>query len=570
MQAYSVPNEADPHHDIRGDDKSVRAGHVQAPPSAARCSRCSAARSMRAARYRLTMKYMSTSSTAMPFVRNPITNSGSTVLGFDCIWCSVRHHFTDMYTMGTLSAPRSPTAALHCARRSASSTNERSARYPTKTRNSTAVDVRRGSHVHQTPQVGRPQMDPNASVSPVNSVPTSAADAARRSCRSSPFHRYSKLAMATTKKAMNAFHADGTCTYMIFCRCPMSLSGGLVRIPSACVEMMTTRARSPNHSIHRPPATAAGALSIPGVRTCDMSDLDHVIKRKERRHQKDHIERRQKLDPGAGVLHRVAGQERRRRLGGREQHGDQHRKEQEREQDLARPAATGHRCVEGPQCDEPNAPQQHYAAGRDPAGDRRHLEQDDGDRNHDDFQQQHEQQVGQELPRENGPAGRGIQEQRLEGRPVEFELVRAIERQDAGEQDREPQCARGGVAQRFGIRPERETKKQQDQDAQKCHGIEPRLGSPLRHEVLPDNRAHSAPVAGEFLQCGNPTVETRVSGLLPGLVPMTTPRPSSMTRSSTRSPCRRSCSTTSADPPPRRASSMTSFTSSMPWGSKLL
>ena len=74
------------------------------------------------------MKYMSSNSTAMPFVRSPITYSGSTVLGFDCIWCSVRHHFTDMYTIGTFKAPRSPTAALHCARRSESSTKERSAR----------------------------------------------------------------------------------------------------------------------------------------------------------------------------------------------------------------------------------------------------------------------------------------------------------------------------------------------------------------------------------------------------------------------------------------------------------
>src|SRR5262245_52172075 len=115
--------------------------------------------------------------------------------------------------------------------------------------NNTAVEVSRGSHVHQTPHVGRPQIEPSARVKPVKSVPTSAADAATRSYRSSPFQRYIRLAAATTKNAMNAFQADGTWTYMIFCRLPMSRSGGLVRTPVTCAEITATNAMMPNHSM---------------------------------------------------------------------------------------------------------------------------------------------------------------------------------------------------------------------------------------------------------------------------------------------------------------------------------
>ncbi len=54
---------------------------------------------------------------------------------------------------------------------------------------STAVDVSRASQVHQTPHAHRPQMEPRTSVSPVNSAPISAAEAASRSERSVRFHR---------------------------------------------------------------------------------------------------------------------------------------------------------------------------------------------------------------------------------------------------------------------------------------------------------------------------------------------------------------------------------------------
>jgi hypothetical protein len=44
-----------------------------------------------------------------------------------------------------------------------------------------AVEVSRASHVHQTPQTGRPQSEPVMSVKAENTAPTSTALAARRS-----------------------------------------------------------------------------------------------------------------------------------------------------------------------------------------------------------------------------------------------------------------------------------------------------------------------------------------------------------------------------------------------------
>src|SRR5918992_4540766 len=107
-----------------------------------------------------------------------------------------------------------------------------------------AVDVSRGSHVHQTPHVGRPQIDPSAIVSAVSTAATSAADAARRSHFSWRFQRYITLPTSTTTKARKAFHAAGTCTYMIFCRWPMSRSGGDVNTPNACAAATAARTRN--------------------------------------------------------------------------------------------------------------------------------------------------------------------------------------------------------------------------------------------------------------------------------------------------------------------------------------
>src|SRR5512140_3180709 len=110
--------------------------------------------------------------------------------------------------------------------------------------NNTSVDVRRGSQVHHTPHVGRAQIIPSISVRPVNAVATSAADDARRSSSSRRFQRYFIANTSTVNGASIVIHADGTWTYMIFCKSPMSRSGGEIAIAITCDRM---RKRNANH-----------------------------------------------------------------------------------------------------------------------------------------------------------------------------------------------------------------------------------------------------------------------------------------------------------------------------------
>ena len=90
-----------------------------------------------------------------------------------------------------------------------------------------AVELSRGSEVHQTPQVGWAKMLPVMRVTAVNRIPTSSAPARTQSALLEP-------PMSATRAATNAmvntnmqFQADGTCTNSIFTTSPMWLSGGV-------------------------------------------------------------------------------------------------------------------------------------------------------------------------------------------------------------------------------------------------------------------------------------------------------------------------------------------------------
>src|SRR5207245_11582700 len=93
-------------------------------------------------------------------IRSGSTIEGSTVEGFDCTWCSVRHQRTEKYTMGTLRNPTLATNAAVRARVSGSSMNARNTRYPANVASMIAVVVSRGSQVQYVPQVGRPHKEP--------------------------------------------------------------------------------------------------------------------------------------------------------------------------------------------------------------------------------------------------------------------------------------------------------------------------------------------------------------------------------------------------------------------------
>src|SRR5687768_6494412 len=143
-----------------------------------------------------------------------------------------------------------------------------------------AVEVRRGSHVHQIPHVGRPQIEPSASVSAVSSTPTSAAEDAIRSCFGCRFHRYSTLFTNTTPNASMETHAAGTCTYMIFCRFPMSRSGAENMKAIACAAMKKIMAKMPNGVSQRGRCTIVSAELL-------ISILDDMLEREQRAHEEN-------------------------------------------------------------------------------------------------------------------------------------------------------------------------------------------------------------------------------------------------------------------------------------------
>src|SRR6185503_13535634 len=110
---------------------------------------------------------------------------------------------------------------------------------------------------------------------------------------------------------MNAFHAAGTCTYMIFCRSPMSLSGGLVSTAKTCAPTSASSASAPNHSRLRATGGACVADSLRPASTEsteDISDLNDVIERERGCDEKYRVERSQKPHPRSGIVHRVPGQ----------------------------------------------------------------------------------------------------------------------------------------------------------------------------------------------------------------------------------------------------------------------
>src|SRR5436853_238562 len=140
----------------------------------------------------------------------------------------------------------------------------------------TAVAVRRASHVHQVPQVGLPQSEPEASVSPVKRVPISAALPAQRSHAWRRETRYPRLATSTMANARYAVRIEGTCRYMIRCTSPWLTSRG------ATPRARTSPARSPSAASQ--PSTRA-SLRLPVENQIEEDPEEEEEDRLDREHQ---------------------------------------------------------------------------------------------------------------------------------------------------------------------------------------------------------------------------------------------------------------------------------------------
>src|ERR1700674_3239959 len=128
--------------------------------------------------------------------------------------------------MGTSTYAMTVATDDHTARLTGSSTKRRNARIPANAMRSTAVVVRRGSQSHHTPHVGFAQIAPWQQRRNARSTPTS-MEASSLASHLQSFVKRKRTAAAKAKViASIAFHAVGTCTYMMRGTSPMKCPGG--------------------------------------------------------------------------------------------------------------------------------------------------------------------------------------------------------------------------------------------------------------------------------------------------------------------------------------------------------
>ena len=125
-------------------------------------------------------------------------------------WCKVRHQDTLLYIIGTSINIKTPITAQICALRDAFELLCHNNKYPTYKTPSRKVVVKRASHVHQTPHVDLPQIDPVSKVSKVNPQPISAVDLAKNAYFCALVNKYIMLKTNNTKEQKKALKAHGT------------------------------------------------------------------------------------------------------------------------------------------------------------------------------------------------------------------------------------------------------------------------------------------------------------------------------------------------------------------------
>src|SRR5690606_19748720 len=105
----------------------------------------------------------------------------------------------------------------------------------------------------------------------------------------------------------------------------------------------------------------------------------------------------------------------------------EHRKEEQREEDLPGPDAARHGRVEGPERDEAEGPEEEHDGEPGERPGERQVVQDRRDRDDDGLDQEDEGEVRGELAEEDRLAAPRIEEELLEGSVLELELIRPIE-----------------------------------------------------------------------------------------------------------------------------------------------
>ena len=198
-------------------------------------------------------------------------------------------------------------------------------------RNSTSVDVRRASHVHHTPQVGRAQIMPSTSVSAgERRGPRPRPRRGDRLLRALP--QVDHAATNTTKNATKTHprrrHVDVHDLLQV-----AHVAIGRRDHDRPDLRRGHRRTRRTAEDARRAAARTVGAavrivMDVQTSMTCRTPR--NVAARKITSNASE------QAHPRARVAHRVSAQQRLRRLHGREQHRHEHGKEQKRQQHLAR------------------------------------------------------------------------------------------------------------------------------------------------------------------------------------------------------------------------------------------
>ncbi len=172
----------------------------------------------------------------------------------------------------------------------------------------------------------------------------------------------------------------------------------------------------------------------------------------------------------------------------------------------------GQRRVEGAERGEAERTEEGDADDRGRSTPEVEVVEDRHQRDNQELDRGHEEDVAGQLPEVDGPLVARIKEEPLERVVLPFRLEGAAEPEDAGEDEGKPEEPRRGVAQLVAVRAEGEGEDEEDERREEEHRVARLLGAALDRDVLPEHgprppeerrRARNGPCgAGAFARAG--------------------------------------------------------------------
>src|SRR6266536_10676 len=270
----------------------------------------------------------------------------------------------------------------------------------------------------------------------------------------------------------------------------------MTALAASAASVSTPSTRSPRRAVIR-------AMARSGVVISD-SILQQVAEHEGTGRQEQQVERHEQAQPRGGLPSRPSGGQLG-RLHSRHQDGRGQRQDQEGEHGLPGPGRFGQHPEQAPHRGQPDGAQDQRAGQLDRPFGQREPEQAGHQEHHQDLEDHELHGDRGRLPQEDRRLIHRGEQESLQGPVLSFGLVAATKRQHRGEQHRQPQEPRGGVAQQRPPRPQREAEGDQECGRERKDHPDPVPAAHLDPEVLrrhrsglPDERhgEPTAPVAG--------------------------------------------------------------------------